>query len=174
MKNREMHFTSDAKYQSVMIKKSRHLLGYFSYATDDEREDWGNWTKPNKNGHADCSSFVWLVMKQSGAQVGDHAFSTPEMEQDAKATHRFFKQVKAKKVKPGDVVIVNVGSGYGANGHTAIIDSPYRGRHTQIIEIGGIQPAGPVHRSQIGASFASLLAKGRVTYARPILPKKGN
>ena len=41
----------------------------------------------NKNGFADCSSLVWLVMKQAGYNVGKTAFSTPEMENDAKNTH---------------------------------------------------------------------------------------
>lgn len=164
-----MRFTDDSKYKSIMIRKSRQLIGYFTYGTDDERADWGQINNPLKNGHADCSSFVWLVMKQSGASVGNIPFSTPEMEQDAKGGHHFLKQIKAKQVKPGDVIIVNVGTGYGANGHTAIIDSPYRGRQTQIIEIGGIKPIGAVHRSQIGASFGRILASGRITYARPVL-----
>lgn len=171
MEQHKMTFNDDGKYQNIIIKKSRRLIGYFTYGTDNKREDWGNWANPVKNGHADCSSFVWLVMKQCGASVGDKAFSTPEMEQDAKTDHQFLRQIKAKQVKPGDVVIVNVGNGYGASGHTAIIDSPYRGRKTQIIEIGGIKPTGPVHRSQISASFASLLSQGRLTYARPILPR---
>lgn len=169
--SKKMRFTSDARYQNVVVRKSRSLLGYFTYATNDKREDWGNIFQPKKNGHADCSSFVWLVMKQCGADVGEHAFSTPEMEADAKVTHHFLRQVKAREVRAGDVVIVNVGEGYGGNGHTAVIDSPYRGRKTQIIEIGGIKPDGPVHRSQIGASFKSLLKKGRITYARPISVK---
>lgn len=164
-----MRFTDDAKYKSIMIRKSRQLIGYFTYGTDDQRKDWGQIDHPRRNGHADCSSFVWLIMKQSGANVGQHAFSTPEMEKDAKDGRHFLRRIKAKQVKPGDVIIVNVGRGYGANGHTAIIDSPYRGRKTQIIEIGGIKPAGPVHRSQIGASFGRILASGRLTYARPVL-----
>ncbi len=172
MKNNEMHFTDDSKYKSAMIKKSRKLIGYFTYGTDEKREDWGLINHPNKDGHTDCSSFVWLVMKQAGANVGDQAFSTPEMENDAKGVHRFLKQVKARDVKPGDVVIVNVDTGYDADGHTAIIDGPYRGRKTQIIEIGGIKPNSPVHRSQIGASFGRILKQGRITYARVVLPKK--
>ena len=94
-------------------------------------------------------------MKQAGYNVGPTAFSTPEMENDAKNAHQYFRQIHAKNVKPGDIVIVNVGTGYGPNGHTAIIDGPYHGRKTQIIEIGGIDPMGAVHRSTIEQSFQS-------------------
>lgn len=130
-------FTDDSHYQNTIIKHSRRLIGYFNYGTDEQRMNFGNLQHPNKNGFADCSSLVWLVMKQAGYNVGQTAFSTPEMENDA------------KNVKPGDIVIVNVGTGYGPNGHTAIIDGSYHGRKTQIIEIGGIDPIGAVHRSTI-------------------------
>ena len=73
-------------------------------------------------------------MKQAGYNVGQTAFSTPEMENDAKNAHQYFRQIHAKNVKPGDIVIVNVGTGYGPNGHTAIIDGSYHGKKTQIIE----------------------------------------
>ncbi|GAA3630023.1 CHAP domain-containing protein [Lactobacillus hamsteri] len=161
-------FTDDSHYKSEMIKKSRKMIGYFHYGTNDQRMDFGNWKHPRKDGFADCSSFIWLVMKQAGYNVGEKAFSTPIMENDAKTYHQYFKQIHAKDVKPGDVVIINVGSGYGPNGHTAIIDGPYKGRKTQIIEIGGIDPVGSVHRSIIKRSFHSILDQERVTYARPI------
>lgn len=106
-------------------------------------------------------------MKQAGYNVGQPAFSTPEMENDAKNAHQYFRQIHAKNVKPGDIVIVNVGTGYGPNGHTAIIDGSYHDRKTQIIEIGGIDPMGAVHHSTIAQSFQSLLKEGRITYAHP-------
>lgn len=160
-------FTDDSHYQNTIINHSRRLIGYFNYGTDSQRMNFGNLQHPNKNGFADCSSLVWLVMKQAGYNVGQTAFSTPEMENDAKNAHQYFRQIHAKNVKPGDIVIVNVGTGYGPNGHTAIIDGPYHGRKTQIIEIGGIDPMGSVHRSTIEQSFQSLLKEGRITYARP-------
>ncbi|WP_241234178.1 NlpC/P60 family protein [Lactobacillus acidophilus] len=160
-------FTDDSHYQNTIIKHSRHLIGYFNYGTNEQRMNFGNLQHPNKNGFADCSSLVWLVMKQAGYNVGQKAFSTPEMENDAKNTHQYFKQIHAKNVKPGDIVIINVVTGYGPNGHTTIIDGPYHGRKTQIIEIGGIYPMGAVHRSTIEQSFQSLLKDGRITYARP-------
>ncbi|EEJ71969.1 NlpC/P60 family protein [Lactobacillus ultunensis] len=161
-------FVNDERYSAPLVKDGRKLMGFFTYGTNEERTLYNDWHHPDKNGKADCSSFVWLVMKRCGYNVGDTPFSTPEMEEDAKKNHVFFKKILAKNVKPGDVVIVNEGVGYGSNGHTAIIDGHYRGRHTQIIEIGGIKPNGPVHRSVIGESFASLLKAGRITYARPV------
>lgn len=162
------HFTDDSHYQNTIIRHGRRLVGYFNYGTNEQRMAFGNWRHPNRNGFADCSSFVWLVMKQVGYNVGQTAFSTPEMENDAKNQHQYLQQIHAKNVKPGDIVIVNVGTGYGSNGHTAIIDGPYRGRNTQIIEIGGIDPVGSVHRSTIGKSFRSILQDGLITYARPV------
>ena len=76
-------FTDDSHYQNTIIKHSRRLIGYFNYGTDEQRMSFGNLQHPNKNGFADCSSLVWLVMKQAGYNVGQTAFSTPEMENDA-------------------------------------------------------------------------------------------
>ena len=80
-------FTDDSHYQITIIKHSRRLVGYFNYGTDEQRMNFGSLQHRNKNGFADCSSLVWLVMKQAGYNVGKTAFSTPEMENDAKNTH---------------------------------------------------------------------------------------
>ena len=125
-------FTDDSHYQNTIIKHSRRLIGYFNYGTDEQRMNFGNLQHPNKNGFADCSSLVWLVMKQAGYNVGQTAFSTPEMGNDAKNAHQYFRQIHAKNVKPGDIVIVNVGTGYGPNGHTAIIDGSYHGKKRKL------------------------------------------
>lgn len=81
-------FTDDSHYQNTIIKHSRRLVGYFNYGTDSQRMDFGSLQHRNKNGFADCSSLVWLVMKQAGYNVGQTAFSTPEMENDAKNAHQ--------------------------------------------------------------------------------------
>ena len=59
-------FTDDSHYQNTIIKHSRRLVGYFNYGTDSQRMDFGSLQHRNKNGFADCSSLVWLVMKQAG------------------------------------------------------------------------------------------------------------
>lgn len=161
-------FTDDSRYHNRLVRSGRGLVGYFTYGTNQERTTFGDWQNPNRDGHADCSSFVWLAMKRAGYNVSQYPFATAMMEKDAKLNHHYFRQISRDQVHPCDVIIVNRGSGANYLGHTAIIDGPYKGLSTQIIEIGG-DDSGPVHRSTIGSSFSGLLqSDGRVTYARPI------
>ena len=159
-------FTDDSHYQNTIIKHSRRLVGYFNYGTDSQRMDFGSLQHRNKNGFADCSSLVWLVMKQAGYNVGQTAFSTPEMENDAKNAHQYFRQIHAKNVKPGDIVIVNVGTGYVQMAtqqllmvHITQKNANYRNRWNRS---NGFGPS--VNNCAI---FSKLLKEGRITYARP-------
>lgn len=159
------NYFDDSSYKNRMINNARHLLGYFRYGSGGLRTSYGNWRHPRKHGRTDCSGFVWLVMKKSGARVGNWPFFTMPMENDAKRSHRYLRRISAKSIRPGDVVIVNVKNGLGNNGHAAIVDGKYDGWDTQIIEMGG-DSNGPVHRSTLGGSLSYALAHGRVTYAR--------
>lgn len=151
-----------------LLPIAKSLLGYFTYGTDDERTDWDDWEHPKKDGHADCSSFVWLVMKHAGCKVGDEPFSTPEMEQDAKGDHEFFKEVTAADSQAGDAIIINIGVGYGPDGHTGILLEPYHGPATKIIEMGG-DDHGSVHIANVQDSFGDkMLSEGRMTLAQPL------
>ena len=67
-------FTDDSHYQNTIIKHSRRLVGYFNYGTDSQRMDFGSLQHRNKNGFADCSSLVWLVMKQAGIMLDKQPF----------------------------------------------------------------------------------------------------
>lgn len=78
------------------------------------------------------------------------------------------KKISAKNIRPGDIVIVNTGNGVGQNGHAAIVDGKYDGWNTQIIEEGGNLGVDDVHLSSLGSSLSDKLAKGRITYARPV------
>lgn len=155
----------DSGYHNRMIKKARGLLGYFTYGTGAQRTNFGSWRHPKKHGRTDCSGFVWLVMKRAGYHVGNWPFFTAPMEQDAKHGHHYLKKIKAKDIRPGDVVIANTKKGVGNDGHAAIVDSKYDGNDTQIIEMGG-DSNGHVHRSTLGYSLSRKLLKGRITYAR--------
>lgn len=153
-----------------VLSQAKKLLGYFTYGAHTV-SGYGSWKNPNKNGQTDCSGFVWLCMKRAGYDVGNDAFSTPDMENDAKGPHKYLKKINPKDAKPGDVIIMNVGSGYGGNGHTAIIAGKYKGYQTKIIEMGG-DNHGKVHVSNIHDSFLSLINGGaRITWARPVKKK---
>lgn len=158
----------DSGYHNRVIKNARKLLGYFTYGTGAYRTNFGSWRHPNKNGSTDCSGFVWIVMKRAGYRVGNVPFFTLPMERDAKSTHGYLKKISAKNIRPGDIVIVNTGNGVGQNGHAAIVDGKYDGWDTQIIEEGGNLGVDDVHRSSLGSSLSDKLAKGRITYARPV------
>lgn len=155
----------DSGYHNRIIKKARGLLGYFTYGTGKYRTAFGNWRHPRKHGRTDCSGFVWLVMKRAGYRVGNWPFFTAPMERDAKHSHRYLRKIRARDIRPGDIVIANTGSGLGNDGHAAIVDGKYDGLNTQIIEMGG-DNNGHVHRSTLGNSLSLKLIKGRITYAR--------
>lgn len=153
-----------------LLSQAKKLLGYFTYGAHTQ-SGYGGWKHPNKNGQTDCSGFVWLAMKRAGYNVGSDAFFTGTMEADAKGPHKYLKQIKAKDAKPGDVIIMNIGSGTGPNGHTAIIAGKYKGYQTKIIEMGGDNHE-HVHTSNIEYSFYSLIHGGaRITWARPVKKK---
>lgn len=152
-----------------ILSQAKHLIGYFTYGAHGV-SGYGGWKHPNKNGQTDCSGFVWLAMKRAGYNVGNDAFSTPDMERDARGPHKYLKQISPKNAKPGDVIIMNVGAGYGASGHTAVIAGKYHGYQTKIIEMGGDND-GHVHASNIHDSFLSLIPNARITWARPVKRK---
>lgn len=152
-----------------ILSQAKHLIGYFTYGAHGG-SGYGGWKHPNKNGQTDCSGFVWLCMKRAGYDVGNDAFSTPDMERDARGPHKYLKQISPKNAKPGDVIIMNVGAGYGASGHTAVIAGKYHGYQTKIIEMGG-DNNGHVHTSNIHDSFLSLIPNARITWARPVKRK---
>ncbi|UZX32393.1 phage tail tip lysozyme [Lactobacillus helsingborgensis] len=161
---------ADLAESGPLLAEAQKLIGYFTYG-GHTKSSYGGWKNPNKNGLTDCSGFVWLCMKRAGYAVGNDAFDTATMEKDARGSHKFLKQISAKSVRPGDIIIVNVGSGNGSNGHTAIIKGNYKGYRTKIIEMGGDDHS-HVHISNIHDSFLSLLQKNaRVIWARPIKRK---
>lgn len=129
------------------------------------------------SGGADCSSFVWLVLKRAGYNVGSYAFSTPTMESDAKTTHKYLKEIAPEDAQPGDLVIVNKNGGEGQNGHTAILMEEPSGSFgtlsddTMVIQMGGITGQ-TVNIDRFNRSFMVLLeGNSTVTYARPIAKK---
>ena len=62
--------------------------------------------------------------------------------------------------------MVNLGGGFGNDGHTAILEEDYHGTSTKIIEMGGYG-ADSVHEGQIDTSFGYLLA-GDICFARAV------
>lgn len=159
------YMVDDSKSKNKLIKSARKLVGYFHYGA---HAGFGNWKKPNKKGTTDCSGFVWLAMKRAGYKVGTWPGTTVDFENDARHTHKYLKKISAKKARMGDVVIVNTGNGLYNNGHTAIIDGPYDGMYTQVIEMGGDHSSQAVHRSTLGVSLSNKLLQGKFTYARPV------
>jgi len=143
--------TSTGSGNGDIVETAKALKGYFSYSQAN-RTTFGDPMNPNKNGQADCSSFVWLVLTKAGYKTPAAAWATPSMAADAKGA--------------GDVIVVNMGSGFGNDGHTAILIEDYHGTTTKIIEMGGYG-ADSVHEGQIDTSFGYLLS-GDICFARPI------
>lgn len=163
---------------------ARSMMGWFHYPNPD-RHNVQLCTKNGKlnskddlkkDGITDCSGFVWIVLKLAGYNVpAGMGWFTGTMAQDAKGPHKWFKKIDPKDAKPGDVIIVNEGSGEGENGHTAIITENWHGYDTKCINEGGddetIFHNDGVCEDTIQRQFGSMLQGGDVTIAEPV---KGN
>lgn len=164
-----------------IVKLARSLMGWFHYPNPD-RHNVQMVTKDGKlnskddlkkDGITDCSGFVWLVLKLAGYSVPPAmGWFTGTMAQDAKGPHKWFKQIDPKDAKPGDVIIVNEGSGEGENGHTAIITENWHGYDTKCINEGGDDETvfhnDGVCEDTIQRQFGSMLQAGDVTIAEPV------
>lgn len=152
-----------------IVKIAKSLLGYFSYYQSHGVRLIGSVDHPDKNGVTDCSGFVWLVLKKAGYKVPeDMGWFTMPMEEDAKASHhKWLKEISKDEAQPGDVVIVNVGSGAGSQGHTAILLSKWKGDNTKVSQMTGNGKG--VSEGTFRNSFYSLLQIGsKPVIARPI------
>lgn len=147
---------------SDIVSVAKSLLGYFTYELIHGEAYIGSVANPDRNGRTDCSGYVWLVLAKAGYRVpGNMQWYTGSMTADARSSHNWFQEIAPDQSKAGDVVIYNVGSGAGANGHTAILLETYRGNDTQIIQMGGDSRKSGVNISTIGYSFGSLLGGDR-------------
>lgn len=167
-----------------IVSIARSLMGWFHYPNPD-RHNVQLCTKDGKlnskddlkkDGITDCSGFVWIVLKLAGYNVpANMGWFTGTMAQDAKGPHKWFKQIDPKDAKPGDVIIVNEGSGEGENGHTAIITENWHGYDTKCINEGGDDQTvfhnDGVCEDTIQRNFGTMVQQGDVTIAEPV---KGN
>lgn len=153
-----------------IVDIAKSLLGYFTYEQVHGEHYIGSVENPDKSGQTDCSGFVWLVLKKAGYKVPDDmGWYTKTMEEDAKGDHKWLQEIDESDAGPGDIVIVNTGSGGGSDGHTAIIAEKWKGDETQIIQMGGYSDAEGVNAHKFRESFLSLLEKSHTTtFARPI------
>lgn len=157
--------TSSSGGNGDIVETAKSLKGYFSYSQSN-RTSFGDPMNPDKNGQADCSSFVWLVLTKAGYKTSAAAWATPSMASDARGSKQYLQEISESEAKAGDVIVVNMGSGFGNDGHTAVLIEDWHGTSTKIIEMGGYG-ADSVHEGQVDTSFGYLLS-GDVCLARPI------
>lgn len=154
-----------------ILQVAKSLLGYFHYGQTHGISNIGSVENPNKNGITDCSGFVWLVLTKAGYSTPDNmGWYTKTMADDATGAHKWLQQIDKNEAGPGDVIIVNTGNGSGSNGHTAILEEPYKdkGENAQIINEGGAGGSGGVNESSMRQAFGSMLDSGTVIFARPV------
>lgn len=145
-----------------IVSIARGWIGWFYYVMLHPSSDLGDLNNPNKSGGTDCSGFVWLVLNKAGYRVPSNMqWYTGSMTSDARGSHSWLQEIDSSQSKVGDIVIYNLGSGAGSNGHTAILLEPYKGNDTQIIQMGGDSRYSGVNVSTIGYSFGSLLSGDR-------------
>ena len=75
------------------------------------------------------------------------------------------KEISKDEARPGDVVIVNVASGSGDDGHTAILESKWKGDNTKVIQM--TDNGKGVSEGTFRYSFYSLLQEG----GRPVIAR---
>lgn len=160
-----------------VVKTAEAMKGWFSYAEVRPPQvakagisvsSIHSLNQVNPHGLCDCSGFVWLVLKICGYKVPSACWYTGSMQADARGSHHWLKQIPLSQGKAGDVIIVNDGSGAGANGHTAILLQDWHGYSTQIINMGGIYGRHGVNTATFEQSFLGLLSGGTITMCEPI------
>lgn len=148
-----------------ILEVAKSLLGYFSYSQEN-RTSFGDPMNPKRSGQADCSSFVWLVLTKAGYKTPQVAWATPTMTSDARGAKQYLQEIPESEAKAGDIIVVNLGAGFGNDGHTAILAENWHGNTTKIVEMGGYG-ADSVHEGQVNTSFGYLLA-GDICFARAV------
>ena len=149
-----------------ILSTAKSLIGYFHYS-QPMRWNFGSVENPDRNGYADCSSFVWLVLTKAGYRTAPRGtlWYTGSMRDDARGTRQYLTEISPNEAKAGDIIIVNLGAGAGNDGHTAVLAEDWHGYTTAIVEMGGMQSGG-VGVGRVDLSFGYLLNGGDVCLAR--------
>ena len=149
-----------------ILSTAKSLIDYFHYS-QPMRWNFGSVENPDRNGYADCSSFVWLVLTKAGYRTAPRGtlWYTGSMRDDARGTRQYLTEVSPNEAKAGDIIIVNLGAGAGNDGHTAVLAEDWHGYTTAIVEMGGMQSGG-AGIGRVDQSFGYLLNGGDVCLAR--------
>ncbi len=149
-----------------ILSTAKSLIGYFHYS-QPMRWNFGSVENPDRNGYADCSSFVWLALTKAGYRTAPRGtlWYTGSMRDDARGARQYLTEVPPNEAKAGDIIIVNLGAGAGNDGHTAVLAEDWHGYTTAIVEMGGMQSGG-VGVGRVDLSFGYLLNGGDVCLAR--------
>lgn len=149
-----------------ILSTAKSLMGYFHYS-QPLRWNFGSVENPDRNGYADCSSFVWLALTKAGYKTATRGtlWYTGSMSADARGARQYLTEISPNEAKAGDIIIVNLGAGAGNDGHTAILAEDWKGYSTSIVEMGGMNSNG-VGIGRVDWSFGYLLNGGDVCLAR--------
>nr|WP_259472384.1 phage tail tip lysozyme [Enterococcus lactis] len=149
-----------------ILSTAKSLMGYFHYS-QPLRWNFGSVENPDRNGYADCSSFVWLALTKAGYKTATRGtlWYTGSMAADARGPRQYLTEISPNEAKAGDIIIVNQGAGAGNDGHTAILAEDWKGYSTSIVEMGGMNSNG-VGIGRVDWSFGYLLNGGDVCLAR--------
>lgn len=117
--------SSSGKSNNDIIKYAQKIMNECNWSySQPMRTDMGTPNHPKKNGHADCSSFGWFVLKSCGYDVGDSPFTTF-------SAPKYLEPISEGDSKAGDIVIAN------QNPHFAFLEEKWKGGDTRIINMGG-------------------------------------
>ena len=150
----------DGSSASDILGYAKSWIGHAPYSQGGSR------ILKNHGDSSDCSGFIWNVLKHCGYKVPPYVWNTGFMEDDARHGHKYLKQVSASEAGPGDIIILNIGSGGGDLGHTAILEEKWHGNDTKIINEGGEKDN--VNEDTFQRAFYSMIGHSSVTYARPM------
>jgi hypothetical protein len=143
---------SGGKGSGDLIEKAKDIMN---------NENW-SYSQPmrtdfRKNGHADCSSFVWYVCNACGYDVGSSAFTTY-------TEPSILDEISADDTGSGSIVV----NDNGGNSHTAFLEEKWKGDDTAIINMGGRDnhggPSGDVNEDTYGMAFAK---GGSIKFYKP-------
>lgn len=163
-------YSDTKKSDSSVLAAAKKYIGWFHYPSPIAHNlamIGGSAKNPDKEGYTDCSGLVWLALENAGCKVPpDMGWFTGSMTADARGAKQWLSAVSENEADAGDVVIVNLGGGAGASGHTAILAEKWHGNNTKIVQMGG--NGSITNEDTFQNSFLSLLNGGDVCFARPI------
>lgn len=121
-----------------IAEMGEQLEGYWDYSQPKRHTILKHIDNPEpskETAYADCSSFIYFVLKKAGYKVPNYIWTTHSIKADINGKQEYLKKVAPEDAKRGD--IVNWNKGDPSCNHTGILLEDWKGQSTKIVNMGG-------------------------------------